>query len=85
MAIVRLDRDDRPAMAHHEPVVLNSPSHFSSGTDAGESLLDSLVEQAKWAVDLNIQEGEMPDYSYMFYTKPLKKIDPKAVDIEISR
>lgn len=47
-------------------------------------LMDALIDEAKWAIASGIQkEQEVPNYSYMFYTGPLKSIDPKAVNIEI--
>lgn len=47
-------------------------------------LMDSLVDQAKWAIASKAQTGPVPDYSYMFYSQPLKAVSPGAVTIDLS-
>ncbi len=42
-------------------------------------LMDSLVNQAKWAIAAGTQQGGVPDYRYMFYADPLRTIDKSAV------
>jgi NitT/TauT family transport system substrate-binding protein len=48
-------------------------------------LLESLVGQSKWAIASGTHVGDVPEYSHMIYPQPLKALDPKAVDIELSK
>jgi NitT/TauT family transport system substrate-binding protein len=45
-------------------------------------LMESLIDQAKWAIAGEIHEGDVPDYGYMFYVEPLKNIDASAINIQ---
>lgn len=45
------------------------------------SLINLLLDQAKWAITLKTQEGTAPDYINMIYSSPLKSVAPAAVRI----
>ena len=53
---------------------------FSISLD--RSLISNLEKDAKWALDSKIfQNTKIPDYRAMIYERPLKEIDPSAVNI----
>lgn len=69
-----------------EPSELESIWHyytFKIGLD--QLLMDSLIDQAKWAITTGVQDKEMPDYSYMFYLDALMAIDTDAVNIKLQK
>lgn len=49
-----------------------------------QSLMNSMIDQAKWAIASKTQVGPVPDYSYMFYTAPLQSIVPDAVKLDLA-
>jgi hypothetical protein len=56
-------------------------SYYNFNVVLDQFLLDSLREQAQWAVRTGTQKGDIPDYRYMFYPGPLKAIDPSRVTV----
>jgi len=69
-----------------EPTELASIWHYYTFEIALDRfLLESLIDQAKWAIASETHVGDVPEYSHMIYPQPLKALDPKAVSVEISR
>lgn len=49
-----------------------------------QSLMDALNSQAKWAIESKTQSAPAPNYSYLFYTEPLKAVNQGAVSIVVT-
>lgn len=58
--------------------------YYSFDIVLDQSLMDALNSQAKWAIDSKTQSGPAPNYSYLFYTEPLKTVNPGAVSIVLT-
>jgi NitT/TauT family transport system substrate-binding protein len=68
-----------------EPAELSSIwENYSFKLTLDQFLMDSLIDQAKWAIDSKTQSGPVPNYAYMFYTEPLRAVEPAAVTINLS-
>jgi ABC-type nitrate/sulfonate/bicarbonate transport system substrate-binding protein len=87
-AYIRSNKDESVAivarriqMEPKELAAIWSYYHFTVALD--QSLLESLKEQAKWALGIGTQKGAVPDYRYMFYPAPLKAINPSAVTVNL--
>lgn len=65
-----------------EPAELSSIwDNYTFKITLDQSLMDALASQAEWAIASKTQSGPAPDYSYMFYTEPLRAVAPTAVSI----
>ena len=85
---IHKNRDESVAIvAKHiqmEPQELSSIWHYYTfDILLDQSLMESLIGQAKWAIAAGTHEGEVPDYRNTFYTGPLKAIDASKVTVKL--
>jgi NitT/TauT family transport system substrate-binding protein len=68
-----------------QPAELSSIwDNYTFNLSLDELLMTAMIDQAKWAIDSKTQSAPVPDYTYMFYTEPLKAVDPGAVTIDLT-